>query len=710
MNAAIAAASTHIKVGTYSIPRKWLDVMEWVLLALLLGQIAFRTVPRAWQSLNSDFPDYYLTASLIHEHYDVSRIYEWKWLQRQKDHRGIDQPTVGMVPITAFSTLVLYPLASMPALTAKHYWLLINLGLLLASFWFIHSLTALPWRRIFLIAALSYPLRVNFILGQYYVLLLFLLTVACWLYSGQRQFLSGALVGFAAGLKIFPIVFLLLFLRKTSWRALAGGVVALVGCLATSIAIFGMELNRIYFTQVLPATLRGECLAPYDLQAASISSLLHRLFIYEPQLNPHPATNAPWMFSLLHPLILTAVMAPAILLAIPDDYRPRQVRLEWAIVLLASLAISTSPASYLFTLLILPVAVFWALLLEKDKLLLSGILLLLYVAAGSLVGRSHLSDGWIALLEVPRLYVLILLVALGYLVLLNQNSLKESRRGRLLWVTALSSFLVFSFATSLHHQRSLDVNYEGRIGEPTGTLSATQPAIEGDSTLFIALLSNGYHSAVARGTAVRFSDKADGDHLAITATDGEYWIEQVGRESNLRSSLTGRDDIWNAESPVASFDGHWLAFLRETQGRAQIWVRSMDQSNSSEKFLTPPNLNVLEMSFLPNNSLIFSADSMRHPSLYVADQQGNIQSLRIYDARYPSVSPDGRWLVYSKLQRGNWNLWLSDVSTGQTSRLTHAECNDTEPIWTRDSQTLLYASDCGRGLWLSALYRRRVIP
>ena len=90
------------------------------------------------------------------------------------------------------------------------------------------------------------------------------------------------------------------------------------------------------------------------------------------------------------------------------------------------------------------------------------------------------------------------------------------------------------------------------------------------------------------------------------------------------------------------------------------------------------------------------------------DQAGSIRSLGVYDASYPSVSPDGHWLAYSQLQGGNWNLWLRNLGDGETLRLTHAACNNIEPVWTADSQTLVYASDCGRGLWFTALCRRRI--
>jgi Tol biopolymer transport system component len=116
------------------------------------------------------------------------------------------------------------------------------------------------------------------------------------------------------------------------------------------------------------------------------------------------------------------------------------------------------------------------------------------------------------------------------------------------------------------------------------------------------------------------------------------------------------------------------------------------------------------MSFLPNGSLIFSAEPRNgQPGLFLVDQTGTVSSLDPAEARYPAVSPDGRWFAYSKLQSGNWHLWIRDLQSGRTSRLTPADCNNIEPTWEPDSKTLIYASDCGRALWFSALCRRRVV-
>jgi Tol biopolymer transport system component len=92
------------------------------------------------------------------------------------------------------------------------------------------------------------------------------------------------------------------------------------------------------------------------------------------------------------------------------------------------------------------------------------------------------------------------------------------------------------------------------------------------------------------------------------------------------------------------------------------------------------------------------------------DLAGNIRPLESGEARYPSVSPDGLWLAYSRQGRGIWNLWLTDLQTNETHRFTNEECNDIAPNWGGDSRTLVFASDCGRALGFTALRHRQVRP
>jgi len=50
-------------------------------------------------------------------------------------------------------------------------------------------------------------------------------------------------------------------------------------------------------------------------------------------------------------------------------------------------------------------------------------------------------------------------------------------------------------------------------------------------------------------------------------------------------------------------------------------------------------------------------------------------------------------MAYSRLDRGIWNLWLRDQTTGLTRRVADVPCNQIQPSWESDSRTLLYDTD-----------------
>ena len=686
----------------------WIVIVEWILSALMGVYFGVHTLPAAWKTLNTDFPNYYLTARLAREKNDTSRIYEWKWLQRQKDHRDIDQRIISLVPITPFSTLAVWPLAALPPLAAKHRWLVLNMAMVLAIVVLLRSLTQLPLRRVVLVTALSIPLNKNFLYGQYYILLLLVLTLACWCYVRQKRFMSGLLIGLGFGLKLFPVLYLGYFLRKRDFKAFTGGVVGAAGAAIASIAVFGWQANRVLVSQVLPWTLRGEGLDPYNLASASIATLLHRLFIYEPQWNPNPSINAAWLFAVLLPLAQTLLFAPALLLAEPIDSSPRRLYLEWSAVLLGSLAISTLPAGYHFTLLILPVCLMWNAVEERGGLAAIAELLVLYVAIGypgwKTIGAM---SPWV-LFSVPRLYLVVPLCFLAYRLLAWEKRDGRQSHETWKWAGIFVLFMLINIASGVRHQNSLYADYLWRLPTSATMLQASGPVTQNDTILFTAMVPAGYHTAIQKADGISF-DTGAVDQLAVTSTSVERWTEETERESMIGSSVSGREVIRQAEFPVASPDGRWLAYLREEHGRDRIWLRALGNPGNRDIRLTPAGFDVQEMSFLPNGSLVVSAESNRgRPGLFLVDQTGAVNSLGSEEARYPAVSPDGHWLAFSRLQSGNWHLWLRDLHDGRTSRLTHADCNNIEPTWASDSKTLVYASDCGRALWFTALCRRPI--
>jgi Glycosyltransferase family 87/WD40-like Beta Propeller Repeat len=689
--------------------------LERAVLLVSLLYLCVHTMPRAWGKLNTDFPNYYLSARIAHEGSDTARLYEWVWLQREKDHRALDARLIGLIPITPFSTLFMWPLTGLAALTAKHVWLLVNLALLVPLCWLLRGMTGLSYQRIALVFALSFPLHRNLLYGQFYLLLLLFIVAACWAYLREYYVLAGALVAIAAAAKIFPVLFFIFFLQPRAWRALLSGAVTGMACLSVSVAVFGWNLHRTYWHEILPWTLRGEGLPPYATASASISSVLHYLFLAEPQWNPQPWHNSPLCYALLQPTLQVLALAPAILLIRRQDRTPGRILLEWSALLVASLAISTSPASYNFVLLALPVCVLAALLLQREWYGWLGVLLIIYLGIGFPVSSPTAMVGPKILLYVPRLPLMLALLLGIYLLLWRDQRAEDSSWdwSHSAWTAAMAAALIFSVHSSLHIERAVRQEYAYRLPLHTQALLTANPASQGTEVRDVAFTQSGYHLGWEDQDALSLDPSAD-DDLSFAGTSVDMWVERgLSPHSaivNLREPA--RSVVDHAREPMLSADGQSLAFVRDNAGRGQLMVRPGFHSEAAfEVPLSPLSRNVYEASFLSEKEYAFSAvEDGRPPQIYLTDGMHANAPLSLGESRYPALSPDGRWMAYSHLEDGVWNLWVRDQRTGSTRRLADVPCNQIQPSWEDGSKTLLYGTDCGRSLWFTAVARRRVVP
>jgi Glycosyltransferase family 87/WD40-like Beta Propeller Repeat len=708
-------------------------IQHLLLLVLLAGFVGKGFVP-AWRHLNSDFPNYYLIARLYHAGYPLARVYEWTWLQRQKDHQGIDQGLVSFIPSTLPSALAILPWSSRPPLEAKHGWLIANLVFLGLVAFLLTRITALGWERITLLMFLTFvPLRENFLLGQEHVLVLLLLTLALWLHCKGSQFLSGASLAVAAALKIYPALFLIFLLWKKQWRAAMGLVMGLLAAAALSLSLFGKAACLLYVREVLPAGLRGESLDPYNPGWNSLTALLRRLFIFEPELNPIPVAHLPWLFALLHPLIHACIFVVFMWAIGSRKSNAERTKVEWATFVFLLLFLSSEPGTYHLVALILTSVLVADHLVASRQIALGGFALLIYalICAPMIRFPGMSATGWRNLLFFPRLAWMAILgaVLLWILVKSSGESLQArfSSRNALVAVSVVMAVTIFGFFSNEKHLDGQFENYKSRVSTTPGNLFAGNPALSQDSVFFTGMTPHGYTIRRLHAGGVVDVPVLAGDLFHPTSSQGgdSVWAEQAsphgssivqvsGNASGLSSAAT--PEIDDAQEPVVSGDGEMLAFLREVNGRNSLWIRKIGTETGGdaihEKEIAGSEYDVHEATFTPDKRLIFSSKRSGKFSLYMTGPSGGIEELRTptCPARYPAASPDGRWIAYSCETGGVWQLRVMDIEGKTETRVTGGDCNSISPAWTADSKRLVYATDCGRGLGLTALAEVTVSP
>ncbi len=680
-----------------------LPAIEWILVVALLGLFAVRALLPAWHTLNTDFPNYYVAALLRVEHTPIDRAYEWTWFQRQKDHNQIPQPLVGFAPhppLCAAPMLLLTPLAP---LAAKRVWILLNLAFLGAALCILRRLTELRWRHILLIAGLCLlPLRTNFMLGQYYVSILLLICLAYFAALRGHHFRAGALLATAAWFKVFPALFILLFLRKRDWRAVAGMIAGALALAAVSVLIFGLDVHRIWLVEVLPRAFRGDVLAPYDLHWSSFSSLWHRLFLYEPELNPVPLFGSPLVYAFVLAMTSTTLLF-AFLLSTGESSDNQTTAWEWAAFLPVLLLLSSMPGSYHYVVLIFTLTVGVGVMVRAGRWRTALLLIVLYAIACAPFAAAGLF-GLRRLLATLALYIVLLW---------NAPAVADKPTRRILWGTAGALFAIAA-TFNLLTLRKRDQDFSYRAPHIQQADASFNPVATSGGVASIAMVDKGYRAVmVSDGRTI--SMPAPGDVLSMAASPHSpfAYFELVNNHSQILrfpSEQVGRADalsqyVTEGQQPAISYDGRWLAFLRDDRGRSSIWLSH--DGGEPEAVAGGQNFSVLEMSVTTDGDIVAALGGAAFPHLALlrrATREIGVLGEISGAVRYPAVSPESGRLAFSRRESGSWHLFVRELSTGIEQRLTSGACNATSPAW-EDSHTLLYATDCGRGLGLNAIAR-----
>jgi hypothetical protein len=297
----------------------------------------------------TDFPNYYTAAVAVSRGQQLHNFYDWTWFQRQMNYAGFERQLGAYTPQTPLTMLPFVELTRFAPQTAKRLWLVCNLIFLGATVWLLSRVTQFRREQIALVAFCGYgSLYMNFLYGQYYVFLLFLLTLAFYCLHQRRATAGGFIFGVVFGLKLYGGPFLIYFAAKRNWLAIAGMLTALVFAGLAAIAMFGWRDVLFYATQILPRSLEGGSVDPYHMGNPTISTLLRHTFMPEPELNPQPLWNSPWLFFFLRTLALFVLVLFTFLgLAL---HRAGNEKRDFAWFVILVLLLSTSVASYTFIL------------------------------------------------------------------------------------------------------------------------------------------------------------------------------------------------------------------------------------------------------------------------------------------------------------------------------------------------------------------------
>jgi hypothetical protein len=581
-----------------------------ILAALTLLLFLASGVRSGWNRTSGDFSNYFTAAYATRHGEPLRDLYDWTRFDREINFAGFERTMGGYQPQTPLSMLPFVPLTNLAPQNAKRIWLIFNCLFLVATLWMLSLITGFSIDRLWLLAFCGFfPLYDNFVGGQYYVCLLFLLTLCIYSLNRRDDFLSGSMAGVAFALKLYGGPLLLFFLAKRRPKAVVGMIVTSSFLLLLALWIFGARDIYYYASQVLPRGLDGEPINPYYAAVPALPTLLKHLFIAEPGLNPHPLWNAPWLSYFLQTLISAGILVFLFLGASTKRFTERR---DYAWFIIGALLLSTSTSSYTYVLLLLPLVLLLSEANRRESVLLFAAYALL---------AFPLPAGWFF----AKLWILMAL----FLGLSCRRWWQLSRR------VSLAAAAVVILAAFLAAQSKM-ASYAGsptRLCEPVApelALFSGFPVVsraglfyqsmEGDRFV-LRWLHNGRKEVLRfDGLAIypRLAPDGESIHFELVANRASKGMlfDPATRKATPQSAAIFPD----VDAPAASPDGRWSAFASAQTGSEQIWIRNL--ASGKQLRLTGGNCNNSSPAWeLDSQSIIFASDCNRAfglPALYRA--------------------------------------------------------------------------------------------
>jgi hypothetical protein len=250
-----------------------------LLLLLSLACLRFGVIP-GWKQVNSDFPNYYVSAQLLqkgilHEAYDIEKFNS----HIHEINSNADGMFVMYPPTTA---LIMQAFTGVNMLTAKRIWVVLTVGMLvliIILFAKITNIAVIDAANLLLLC--GFNLFNDIMLGQVYTMMLLLLVVAHLAWIRQSWITAGICWGVVAALKFLPLFFLPLLLYKKQFRLVGYMIITFFFMHLITYLVGGVEVYRPFFAAFIQNYVRGEVAGeiPLSIQYQSMQVIVNRLML-----------------------------------------------------------------------------------------------------------------------------------------------------------------------------------------------------------------------------------------------------------------------------------------------------------------------------------------------------------------------------------------------------------------------------------------------
>jgi TolB protein len=190
---------------------------------------------------------------------------------------------------------------------------------------------------------------------------------------------------------------------------------------------------------------------------------------------------------------------------------------------------------------------------------------------------------------------------------------------------------------------------------------------------------------------------ADGTRAAFTTyAKVTPRIMVINTETGRALPFYNQDASLNT-TPSFTPDGKQIYYSSSAAGQPQIFAANID--GQGFRRITHRDAICVEPKVNPKNpNLVLFVSGPGAQQIYRMNADGaDVQRVTNGEgeASNPSWSPDGQRMAFSWTQgysKGQWNIFVMEIGSGQYTQLTHGEGKNENPVWAPDGRHLVFTS------------------
>ena len=187
----------------------------------------------------------------------------------------------------------------------------------------------------------------------------------------------------------------------------------------------------------------------------------------------------------------------------------------------------------------------------------------------------------------------------------------------------------------------------------------------------------------------------DGSGLVTIAAEepGSSWqIWYVSYPAGTVRRIT--NDLNDYQNVSLTADSSSLVAVRFEQV-SDIWMVPGGDASRASQITNNRFDGVGGISWTPDGRIVHVSRASGNRDIWIMNKDGTAKKQLTFDAGWnsgPSVSPNGRYIIFVSSRMGTPNIWRMDIDGSNQKQLTHGRM-DARPQCTPDNQWVIYTSD-----------------